>query len=191
MNQTAAPELARSRRLLTGYFVGLGVVMAVWGARMPAVQNTADVSTAGLALVLLAAALGMVAGLQTGGRLAHPARLPTLLTSGAIGLAACLVVLGACRSLESLLVAAFVFGAAHGILDVAANAAAVRSQNAYGRPIMAGLHASYSLGALTGAVLAAATAHTSHTVLFAAVGATAAAAACAATRLTRCVAAPG
>ncbi|MFD5161849.1 MFS transporter [Streptomyces hawaiiensis] len=191
MNQTEAPELARSRRLLTGYFAGLGVVMAVWGARMPAVQNTAEVSTGGLALVLLAAALGMVAGLQAGGRLAHPARLPALLTGGAIALAACLAVLGACRSLESLLAAAFVFGVAHGVLDVAANAAAVRCQDAHGRPIMGRLHASYSLGALTGAALAAATAHTTHTVLFTGVAACAAAAAGATTALTRTLASSG
>ncbi|GAA4009670.1 MFS transporter [Streptomyces plumbiresistens] len=191
MNQTAGPELARSRRLLTGYFAGLGVVMAVWGARMPAVQNTAEVSTAGLALILLAAALGMIAGLQTGGRLAHPARLPALLTGGAIALAVCLAVLGVCRSMESLLVAAFVFGAAHGVLDVAVNAAAVRCQNAHGRPIMGRLHASFSLGGLAGAVLASATAHTPHTVLFASVAAIAATAAGAATRLTCCLASPG
>lgn len=190
MKQTVAPELVRSRRLLTGYFAGLGVVMAVWGARMPAVQHAAEMSTAALALVLLAAALGMVAGLKAGGHLAHPARLPVLLTGGAIGLAACLAVLGACRSLESLLAAALVFGAAHGVLDVAANAAAVRVQDAHGRPVMAGLHAAYSLGALVGAVLTAATAHASHTVVFAAVATAVTAAACVASRLTRCVAAP-
>ncbi|WP_060889675.1 MFS transporter [Streptomyces scabiei] len=188
MRQIAAPELVHSRRLLTGYFAGLGVVMAVWGARMPAVQNAAEVTTAGLALVLLAAALGMVAGLQAGGRLARPARLPVLLTGGAIALAACLAVLGLCSSLDSLLAAAFTFGIAHGVLDVAANAAAVRCQDAHGRPIMSRLHASYSLGALLGAALAATTAHTSHTVLFAAVAAGAAAAASATTRLTRTVA---
>ncbi|MER6082933.1 MFS transporter [Streptomyces sp. NPDC001833] len=180
-----------SRRLLTGYFAGLGIVMAVWGARIPAVQTTAEVNTAGLALVLLSAALGMVAGLQAGGRLARPARLPVLLTGGAIGLGGGLAALGFCDSLESLLVVAFVFGAAHGVLDVAANASAVRCQDAHGRPIMAGLHASYSLGALAGAALAAATTSTSHTVLFAAVGVTAATAAGAATRPTRCIAAPG
>lgn len=191
MSGTVAAELVRSRRLLTGYFAGLGAVMAVWGARMPAVQKTVGLSTADLALVLLAAALGMVAGLQTGGRLARPARLPALLTSGAIGLAACLAALGVCRSLDTLLAVAFVFGTAHGVLDVAANAAAVRCQNAHGRPIMAGLHASYSLGALAGAAVAAATAHTPHTLLFAGVGATATAAACATTRASRCLAAPG
>ncbi|MGQ4331425.1 MULTISPECIES: MFS transporter [Streptomyces] len=190
MRQTAVPELVRSRRLLTGYFAGLGVVMAVFGARMPAVQNAAKASTAGLALVLLAAALGMVTGLQAGGRLARPARLPALLTGGAIALAAGLAVLGLCSSLDSLLAAAFAFGIGHGVLDVAANAAAVRCQDAHGRPIMGRLHASYSLGALLGAALAATTAHTSHTVLFAAVAACAAAAASATTRLTRTVASP-
>lgn len=30
-----------SRALLTGYFLGLGAIMAVWGARMPAVQQAA------------------------------------------------------------------------------------------------------------------------------------------------------
>ncbi|MEU6553678.1 MFS transporter [Streptomyces sp. NPDC046915] len=190
MRQTAAPDLVRSRRLLTGYFVGLGVVMAIWGACMPAVQNAAEASTSGLALVLLAAAVGMVAGLQAGGRLARPARLPVLLTGGGIALAAGLAVLGGCHSLESLLAAAFVFGVAHGVLDVAVNAAAVRCQDAHGRPIMGRLHASYSLGALLGAALAMATAHTSHVVLFAAVAACAAAAAVVTTRLTRTVASP-
>ncbi|MFF7290788.1 MFS transporter [Streptomyces griseorubiginosus] len=190
MRKSAAAELVRSRRLLTGYFAGLGVVMAVWGARMPTVQDAAEVSTGGLALVLLAAALGMVAGLQAGGRLARPARLPMLLTGGGIALPACLAVLGACRSLESLLAAALVFGIAHGVLDIAANAAAVRCQDAHGRPLMGRLHASYSLGALLGAVLAAATGHIPHTVLFAAVATCAAAAAVATTRLTRTVASP-
>nr|WP_244188886.1 MFS transporter [Streptomyces yokosukanensis] len=140
--------------------------MAVWGARMPAVQQTAHLSTATLALVLLAAALGMVAGLQAGGRLAAAARQPLLLTSGTVGLAAALVVLGVCRTPATLAAGAFAFGIAHGVLDVAANAAAVRCQDRLGRPIMASLHASYSLGALGGAALAAFSSRTSHTWLF-------------------------
>ncbi|MGY4957958.1 MFS transporter [Streptomyces nigrescens] len=165
MSPTAA-SARRSRGLLTGYFLGMGVVMAIWGARMPAVQQAAHLTTAQLALVLLAAALGMVAGLKFGGRLALPERLPTLLTGGAVGLAGCLALLGQCNSLASLLAVALAFGATHGVLDVAANAAAVRCQNAYGRSIMSGFHAAYSLGALGGAALTATTAHTAHTSLF-------------------------
>lgn len=59
MSAVSAADL-HSRALLTGYFLGLGAIMAVWGARMPAVQQTAHLSTAELALVLLAAAIGMV-----------------------------------------------------------------------------------------------------------------------------------
>ncbi|MEU9155069.1 MFS transporter [Streptomyces sp. NPDC048417] len=156
----------RERFVLTGYFLGLGAVMAVWSARMPAVQLAAQLSTARLSLVLLAAALGMVAGLTTGGRLARPERLPALTIAGGAGLAGCLAALGQCTALSWLLLAALAFGAAHGILDVALNTAAVRCQNEYGRPIMASLHAAYSGGALAGAALAAATARTPHTTLF-------------------------
>ncbi|CAL9363393.1 hypothetical protein SUDANB105_00715 [Streptomyces sp. enrichment culture] len=155
-----------SRRLLTGYFLGLGVVMAVWGARMPAVQQAAHLDTARLALVLLAAALGMVAGLRVGGHLVRPARLPALLTTSAVTLAGSLALLGQCHTFTALLTAALVFGAVHGVLDVAVNSAAVQCQNAAGRPIMSSLHAAYSLGALGGAALAAATAHTAHSTLF-------------------------
>ncbi len=170
------------RALLTGYFLGLGAIMAVWGARMPAVQQAAHLGTAGLALVLLAAAVGMVAGLQLGGRYARPARLPTLLSTGAFALAGCLVLVGQSESLSALLAAALAFGLAHGVLDVASNTAAVRCQNAVGRPIMSGLHAAYSLGALAGAALAALTAHST---LFTATGTLLAGIAVAAVPVTR------
>jgi hypothetical protein len=174
-----------SRALLTGYFLGLGAIMAVWGARMPAVQQAAHLSTAGLALVLLAAAVGMVAGLQLGGRYARPERLPMLLTTGALALTGCLVLVGQGESLSALLAAALAFGLAHGILDVAANTAAVRCQNDFGRPIMSGLHAAYSLGALAGAALAALTARAPHSTLFTATGALLAVVAVAAVPVTR------
>lgn len=169
----ARPDtVVQSRAVLTGYFAGLGVVMAVWGTRIPAVQAAAGLGTAGLAGVLLAAAVGMVAGLYVGGRLASPARLSMLLTCGGIGLAASLALLGGCSVPAGVAAAALCFGAAHGVLDVAANAAAVRCQRAYGRPIMSGFHAAYSLGALAGALIAVVAAHRSHSAVF---GATAAA----------------
>ncbi|MCP2296054.1 hypothetical protein APR11_002482 [Nocardia amikacinitolerans] len=200
MTRTIAPALerardipdavVRSRGLLTGYFAGLGVVMAVWGTRIPAIQESAGLDTAGLAAVLLAAAVGMVAGLQIGGRLAEPARLPQLLTCGAMGLAVSLALLGVCRTPITLAAAALLFGAAHGVLDVAANGAAVRCQQAYGRPIMSGLHAAYSLGALGGAVLAAVTAHDSHTYVFGVTAGVAIVATVAAAPATRCIGSP-
>ncbi|BDU07968.1 MFS transporter [Nocardia cyriacigeorgica] len=183
--RTVPRALARDRALLTGYFVGLGVVTAVWGTRIPAVQEAAGLDTAGLAVVLLAAAVGMVAGLRVGGQIAGRHGVSALLTGGGLGFALSLALLGTCRTALAAGVAALIFGAAHGVLDVAANSAAVDCQRAYRRPIMSGLHAAYSLGALGGALIAVVTAQWSHTYLFVGVAAVAIVATVAAVPTTR------
>ncbi|MEU6070620.1 MFS transporter [Streptomyces sp. NPDC047082] len=174
-----------SRRLLHGVFAVLGVVMAVWGARMPAVQASSQLGPGRLALVLLAAAAGMVIGLQLGGHIAQrhgPARLLAL-PAAVFGLS--LALLGTCRTLTTLAAAALLFGLAHGVLDVGANTAAVNVERAYQRSIMSSLHSSYSVGALAGAALAAATAWAPYPVLFATVGLLTASAAAASLPLIR------
>lgn len=167
---SVAPSMKRSRLLLIGYFATLGVVMAVWGARMPAVRAAADLQSGGLAVVLLSAAAGMVGGLLIGGRIAHRFGSSRLLVLPAVGFGFSLVLLGQGRSLLMLSLAAAVFGAFHGLLDVGANASAVTCEQAYGRPIMSGFHCAYSAGALLGAALTAVTAWLPHDLLFAAVG---------------------
>ncbi|MBF6101741.1 MFS transporter [Nocardia cyriacigeorgica] len=188
--RTISRALARDRALLTGYFVGLGVVTAAWGTRIPAVQAAAGLDTAGLAAVLLAAAAGMVAGLRVGGQIAERHGLPVLLTGGGLGFAVSLALLGTCRTALAAGVAALIFGAAHGVLDVAANAAAVDCQRAYRRPIMSGLHAAYSLGALAGASIAAVTAQWPHTYLFVGIAGISIVATMAAAPITRELGAP-
>ncbi|MGW0334330.1 MFS transporter [Streptomyces sp. NPDC003011] len=165
----AAPPVTE-RRLLTGFFAGAGAAMAVWGARLPAVQDTAHLGAGRLALVLFAAAAGMVGGLQLGGRLAHRHGPSRLLAGPGVAFGLTLVLLAQCRTLTTLMMAALLFGITHGILDVGINSAAVNCQNAYGRPIMASLHAAYSLGAMGGAVLAACTARVSYSAMYTAVG---------------------
>lgn len=181
---------ARNRSVLTGYFAGLGVLMAVWGTRIPAVQESAGLDTAGLAAVLLAAAVGMVAGLQAGGRFADPARTAPLLTGSAVGLAMSLALLGFGRTPLELAAAALFFGAAHGVFDVVLNAAAVRCQQAYGRPIMSGMHAAYSLGALGGAAVAVLVAHYSHAYVFGVTAVVVVAVTVALAPVTRCLGIP-
>ncbi|MEU5200400.1 MFS transporter [Streptomyces scabiei] len=168
---TPAPvQPVSSRRLLSGVFALLGVVMAVWGARLPAVQAAAQLGPGRLAIVLLAAAAGMVLGLQLGGRLAHRYGPARLLAGPAIIFGLSLALLGTCRTLTSLSLVAIVFGIGHGLLDVGANSAAVNLELAYQRRIMSSLHCAYSLGALVGAGLAAITAWAPYQVMFAIVG---------------------
>ncbi|MFE2040270.1 MFS transporter [Streptomyces sp. NPDC059477] len=179
----ASPEAARW--LLTGFFAGLGGAMAVWGARLPSVQEAARLDAGRLSLVLLAAAAGMVGGLQLGCRLAHRHGPSRLLVGPGTAFGLTLVLLAQCRTLTTLIAAAAVFGVAHGILDVGINSAAVNCQAACGRPIMASLHAACSVGGVGGAALAAGTARVSHSVMFTAVGVLVALAATAATPAIR------
>jgi len=158
------------RGLLTGVFAAVGVGMAVWGARMPAVRDAAHLSTGQLSVVLLSAAAGIVAGLQIGGRLADRHGPSHLLIAPTVLFGLALALVGQCRTLLTLVLAAAVFGLAHGLLDVGANASAVNCETSYRRPIMAGLHCAFSLGALGGATLAAVTAGIRHSLLFAIVG---------------------
>ncbi len=167
--QSAPPT--GDRRLLLGVFAVMGLVMAVWGTRMPSVQRVANLGTGHLSLVLLGAAAGMVAGLQLGGRLADRHGPSRLLVVPAVVFGLALALLGQCRTLPTLITAAVVFGFAHGLLDVGCNVSAVHCEIASQRSIMSGLHAAYSIGALCGAALAAVTTWMSHEVLFAMVGA--------------------
>lgn len=139
-----APAPLRARQLLSGVFAILGALMAVWGARMPAVQAAAHLGPGRLAVVLLAAAAGMVVGLQIGGRLADRHGPARLLAAPAAIFGVALAVLGQCHTLTALIPVAVVFGVGHGLLDVGANTAAVYLERAYQRPIMASLHCAYS-----------------------------------------------
>ncbi|MCX4826565.1 MFS transporter [Streptomyces sp. NBC_01142] len=179
-----APPTA-DRRLLTGVFAALGIAMAVWGARLPAVQTAVHLSAGQLAIVLLGAAAGMVAGLQAGGRLAARRGPSHLLVGPTIAFGCSLILLGQCRTLPTLVLGAAVFGCAHGLLDVGANSSAVNCQRAYQRPIMSGLHAAYSIGALGGAALVVATTWMPYRLLFTLVGAGTVLAALAAHRAVR------
>ncbi|MFC1435379.1 MFS transporter [Streptacidiphilus sp. N1-3] len=147
------------RRLLSRYFSAAGAVMAVWGSRLPSVQDHLHLGAGGLSLGLLGAAAGMVGGLQIGGRIADRLSAAFLLRPAAVALGAGLALLGLPGSLVPFVAVCAAFGLAHGLLDLALNTSAARCQAGFGRPIMSSLHARYSLGALAGAGAAALAAH--------------------------------
>jgi MFS family permease len=77
-------------------------------------------------------------------------------TRGALGLSAVAVVLPVlATSLPALAVAFLLMGLAMGSLDVTMNAHGVAVERRYGRPILSGFHAAFSIGGLAGAASAA------------------------------------
>ncbi|CAK7282030.1 MFS transporter [Streptomyces misionensis] len=153
--------LRRGRASLAFGFFAQGVAFALLVTRIPAIQDRYGISDALLPVFLAAvpvlAGAGSVATEQLVKRVrpsrllrwSQPVVLLALLATGAAGrgqLAAVAVALG-------------VFGLAVGALDASMNMLGVSLQRAYGRSIMLGFHAAYSLGGIVGASLAWAGAH--------------------------------
>ena len=153
---------ARLRRgrgsLAVGFFVQ-GVTFALLVTRIPAIQDRYGISD-GLLPVFLAA-VPVLAGVSSVGTERLVARVgPSVVLRWAqpVVLLALLAV-GAGSELWTAAVALGVFGLAVGALDASMNMLGVSLQRAYGRSIMLGFHAAYSLGGIAGASLAWVGAH--------------------------------
>ena len=81
-----------------------------------------------------------------------------LILAGACGYAAGLVPVAGAESLAALASTLALVGAANGVLDLAMNVHGLTVERRIGRPILSGLHAAFSFGALAGAAVGAAAA---------------------------------
>ncbi|MEU1334464.1 MFS transporter [Streptomyces sp. NPDC005865] len=152
-------ELRRGRALLAFAFLVQGVTFALLVTRIPAIQDRYGISD-GLLPVFLAA-VPILAGVGSVGTEHLVKRVPpsaVLRWSQPVVLLALLGV-GAGDALWQAAVALGMFGLAVGVLDASMNMLGVSLQRAYGRSIMLGFHAAYSLGGIVGASLAWAGAH--------------------------------
>ncbi|WP_432128963.1 MFS transporter [Streptomyces sp. bgisy082] len=153
---------ARLRRgrgsLAFGFFVQ-GVTFALLVTRIPAIQDRYGISDALLPAFLAAVPiLAGVASVTTEKVVARVGPAVVLRWSQPFVLLALLAV-GAGTELWQAAVALGLFGVAVGALDASMNMLGVSLQRAYGRSIMLGFHAAYSLGGIVGASLAWAGAH--------------------------------
>ncbi|MGW1542495.1 MFS transporter [Streptomyces sp. NPDC002309] len=146
--------LRRGRASLAFGFFAQGVAFALLVTRIPAIQDRYGVSDALLPAFL--AAVPVLAGVGSVATERLVRRVPpssVLRWSQPVVLLALLGV-GAGERMVELAVALAVFGLAVGALDASMNMLGVSLQRSYGRSIMLGFHAAYSLGGIVGASLA-------------------------------------
>ncbi|MFE7036229.1 MFS transporter [Streptomyces sp. NPDC057621] len=151
--------LRRGRASLAFSFFAQGVAFALLVTRIPAIQDRYDVSDGLLPAFL--AAVPILAGVGSVCTEHLVKRVPpshVLRWSQPVVLLALLGV-GAGDGLWQLGLALAAFGLAVGALDASMNMLGVSLQHTYGRSIMLGFHAAYSLGGIVGASLAWAGAH--------------------------------
>ncbi|MGW7639139.1 MFS transporter [Streptomyces decoyicus] len=127
--------------------------------RIPAIQDRYGISDALLPAFL--AAVPVLAGVGSVGteQLVKRVRPSRVLRCAQPVVCLALLAVGAVGSMAQVAVALAVFGLSVGALDASMNMLGVSLQWAYGRSIMLGFHAAYSLGGIVGASLAWAGAH--------------------------------
>ncbi|MER5206730.1 MFS transporter [Streptomyces sp. NPDC002825] len=152
-------RLRRGRGSLAVSFFVQGVTFALLVTRIPAIQDQYGISD-GLLPVFLAAVpiLAGVASVSTERVVARMGPAVVLRWAQPFVLLALLAV-GLGSELWQAAIALGLFGLAVGALDASMNMLGVSLQRAYGRSIMLGFHASYSLGGIAGASLAWVGAH--------------------------------
>jgi MFS family permease len=144
--------LARTRVLVTAFFALDGFIFGSWVVCVPQVKAHISASSGGLGLALLGISAGALITMVITGRLCDRFGSAPV-TVGAATLMSLAVMLPAeVTSVAGLATVLVLFGAGFGMMNVAANSAAVEIARQLKRPIIPSFHAAFSLGGLTGAL---------------------------------------
>ncbi|MFD7899503.1 MFS transporter [Streptomyces sp. NPDC059743] len=137
---------------VSAVFFITGAAFAAWASRVPAIQEQLGLSEGQLAVALVGLSGGAFLGLPlVGGLVARYGSRPVLFTGMAVYLAG-LTGLAFAPSLPVLTVTLALFACGNTAVDVAMNTQGVLVERAYGRNILGGIHAMFSLGGIAGAV---------------------------------------
>ncbi|MFI9592171.1 MFS transporter [Nonomuraea sp. NPDC052265] len=142
---------ARYGAILT--FVLGGLMVGTMTVRIPALTDKLGLSEATVGAVLLAWGLGALVTMQSMRRIMARAGSRAVLRIGGPLTAIGLLAVAFAPNLPLLIVAATFFGMAFGTVDVAMNAQGSTVEQAYGRPLMNGMHAGWCVGAISAGAL--------------------------------------
>jgi len=145
--------LNAARWSVSTIFLLNGAGIGVWAAHVPLVQARAGIDTGVLGFLLLTIAGGAISAMPLSGWMAGRWGTRAVVVGSGLLFALTSAVLMNVGGLLPLFLAAYVFGASNGVLDVAMNANASEVEAARGIPTMSSFHGFYSLGGLIGAAL--------------------------------------
>jgi MFS family permease len=144
-------EVRRARWAVTAFFALNGALFASLYSRFPAIQDRTATSEGELGLALLCAMIGLLLTQPVAGALVSRFGSRPVMYAGAVIYSLGLVPAALAEALAPLAGAMVLAGIGSGLLDVAMNVHGLTVEGRLGRPILSGLHAAFSLGALVGA----------------------------------------
>jgi MFS family permease len=146
-------SLVVARWAVAAVFFLNGFAIANWVVRIPAVSAALNLSTGSLGLVLLAAAVGALVSMPVVGQLCSRFGSKQLTLFCSLGFALLTMLLALASSVVLLVLALFFWGALNAGLDVAMNTQGTTVERGFGRPVLSGFHAFWSVGSLFGAAV--------------------------------------
>lgn len=159
VGKTPAPGgprlLRRERFAVSVVFLITGATFGTWAARIPAVQGLRDLSAGQLGVAFVGLMAGAFVGLPLAGVLAARFGSRKVLAASLLSFVAGLALIPLAPTLGVLTGVVSVFGAANSGVDVAINTQGTHVERGYARPILSGMHAMFSTGALAAAAAAA------------------------------------
>src|SRR5215216_3964352 len=126
-------------------FLVHGFVVGSWVPHIPLAKDRLDVGTGIFGVALLAIALGAIIAMPLSGALINRYGSARITTVTGIAMCFAFILPPLAPDLASFLVAAVVFGASIGSMDVAMNAHGVAVEKAMRRPTMSLLHGCFSM----------------------------------------------
>jgi len=153
LERAPAASVNAARWSVSTIFLLNGAGIGVWAAHVPLVQARAGIDTGVLGFLLLTIAGGAISAMPLSGWMAGRWGTRAVVVGSGLLFALMSAVLMNVGGLVPLFLAAYVFGASNGVLDVAMNANASEVEAARGIPTMSSFHGFYSLGGLIGAAL--------------------------------------
>lgn len=146
----------RARLSVAALFGALGFQYSTWAARIPALTDRMELSAAQVGILLLAAGVGAVVSAPLVPRLMARFGSRDLAVGSVVVLVAVLAGLAVVPLYPLALAVLLVDGVAVGCLNVAMNAQGAALESTFERTTMAKLHATFSGGIFSGALLASA-----------------------------------
>ena len=152
-----SPTAVRAARCATyAMFFADGIGFGIWAGHIPALKQKFQLSDSSLSIVLLAIAAGSIVSMPLAGQTVRHFGSKRCIAVSIASYALCLVAIAVAPSLILFVLAALLFGAAKGGVDVGINAQAVVVEQCYGRPIKSSFQALWSVGGLAGGFLTSA-----------------------------------
>jgi predicted MFS family arabinose efflux permease len=138
-------------------FVGAGVGLASWAARIPQIRDGLGLTPSQLGLVLLAIAAGSIVALVLAGQIVtlFGSRRTVTAMAALFGVSLTATAVGFRYGVAPVVVGLAFFGFANGAWDVAMNVQGAVVERRLGRAIMPRFHAGFSVGTVGGALVGA------------------------------------